>query len=54
MDGQSKGCPGEFRLKEFFITKPSYEMFKGLNLRKKIINMKSEMTTQSQLLTTDL
>ena len=53
MEGQIKGFPDKVKLKEFIITKPLlYEMLRELSKKKKIKNMKSKMTTNSQLLTT--
>ena len=52
MEGQIKCFPDKVKLKEFIITRPLlYEILKGLFLRKKkkIKNMKSKMTTNSQL-----
>ena len=53
MEGQIKCFPGKVKLKEFIITKPLfYEMLKGLSKKKKKIkNMNSKMTTNSQLST---
>ena len=55
MEGQRKCFPGKVKLKEFIITNPLlYEMLKGLIKKKKMIkNMKSKMTTNSQLSTTE-
>ena len=56
MEGQIKCPPDKVKLKEFIITRPLlYEILKGLFLRKKkkIKNMKSKMTTNSQLSTTE-
>ena len=54
MKGQIKCFPDKVKLKEFIITKPLlYEMLKGLTKKKKIKNMNSKMTTNSQLLTTE-
>ena len=55
MEGQIKCFPDKVKLKEYIITKPLlYEM---LNVtpkkKKKINNMNSEMTTSSQLSTTE-
>ena len=54
MQGQIKCFPDKVKLKEFIITKLLlYEMLKGLSKKKKMIkNMKSKMTTDSQLSTT--
>ena len=53
MEGQIKCCSDKVKLKEFIITKPLlYEMLKDLSKKKKIKNMTSKMTTNSQLLTT--
>ena len=54
MEGQIKCFPGKVQLKEFIITKPLlYEMLSDLsNKKKKIKNMNSKMTANSQLLTT--
>ena len=54
MEGQIKCFPDKVKLKEFIITKPLvYEMLKGLiKKKKKIKNMNSKMTTNSQLLAT--
>ena len=53
MEGQIKCFPEKVKLKEFIITKPLfYEMLKGLSKKKKKIkNMNSKMTTNSQLST---
>ena len=55
MEGQIKCFPDKVKLKEFIITKPLlYEMLKGLTKKKKKIkNMNSKMTANSQLLTTE-
>ena len=48
-----KCFPDKFRLKEFIITKYLlYEMLKGLIKKKKIKNINSKLTTNSQLSTT--
>ena len=53
MEGQIKCFPGKVKLKEFIIPKPLlYETLKGLSKEKKIKNMNSKMTTNSQLSTT--
>ena len=53
MKGQIKCFPDKVKLKEFIITKPLlYEMLNGLS-KKKIKNMNSKMTTNSQLLKTE-
>ena len=48
-----EGFLDKVKLKEFIITKPLYEMLKGLSKKKKIKNMNSKMTTNSQLSTTE-
>ena len=54
MEGQIKCFSDKVKLKEFTITKPLlYEMLKGLTKKRKIKNMNSKMTTNSQLLTTE-
>ena len=55
MEEQIKCFPDKVKLKEFIITKPLlYAMLKGLNKKKKMIkNINSEMTTNSQLSTTE-
>ena len=54
MEGQIKCFPDKVKLKEFIITKPLlYEMLKGLSKKKKIKNMDSKMTTNSQLSTNE-
>ena len=53
MEGQIKCFPDKIKLKELIITMPLlYEMLKGLTKKRKIKNMNSKMTTNSQLLTT--
>ena len=54
MEGQIKCFPDKVKLKEFIITRPLlYEMLKGLiQKKKKVKNMNSKMTANSQLLTT--
>ena len=50
MEGQIKCFPNKIKLKEFIITKPLlYEMLKDLCKKKKIKNMNSKITTNSQL-----
>ena len=53
MEGQIKCFPDKVKLKEFIITRPLlYEMLKGLiQKKKKVKNMNSKMTTNSQLST---
>ena len=55
MEGQMKCFPDKVKLKEFIITKPLlYEMLKDLfKKKKKIKNVNSKMTTNSQLSTTE-
>ena len=54
MEGQIKCSPDKVKLKEFIITKPLlYEMLKGLIYEKEDQTMKSKMTTNSQLSTTE-
>ena len=57
MEGQIKCFPDKVKLKEFIITKSLlYEMLKGLikeKEEKKIKNMNSKMTTNSQLATNE-
>ena len=56
MEGQIKCFPDKVKLKEFIITKPLlYKTLKGLNIskEKKIKNMISKMTTNSQLSTNE-
>ena len=54
MEGQIKCFPDKVKLKEFIITKPLlYETLKGLSKKKKIKMMNSNMTTNSQLSTTE-
>ena len=54
MEGQIKCFPDKVKLKKFIITKPLlHEMLKGLSKKKKILTMNSEMTTNSQLSTTE-
>ena len=50
MEKQIKRFPDKEKLKEFIITKPLYEMLKGLM---KIKTRNSKMTTNSQLSTTE-
>ena len=50
IEGQIKCFPDKVKLKEFIITKPLYEMLKGLM---KIKTRNSKMTTNSQLSTTE-
>ena len=53
MEWQIKCFPDKFKLKEFIITQPFlYEMLRDLSKKKKIKNMNSKMTANSQLLTT--
>ena len=52
MEEQIKCFPDKVKLKEFIITKPIlYEMLKDLSKKKKIKNINSKMTTNSQLST---
>ena len=54
MEGQIKCFPDKVKLKEFIITKPLlHEMLKGLSKKKKIKNINSKMTTNSQLSTNE-
>ena len=53
MGGQITCFPGKVKLKEFITTEPLlYEMLKGLIKKKKIKNINSKLTTNSQLSTT--
>ena len=54
MQEQIKCFPDKVKLKEFIITKPLlHEMLKGLSKKKKIKNINSKMTTNSQLSTNE-
>ena len=53
MEGQIKCFPDKIKLKEFIITKPLLHELLNLSKKKKIKNMNSKMTTDSQLSTTD-
>ena len=54
MEGQIKCFPDKLKLKEFIITKPLlYEMLRDLSKEKKIKDMNSKVTTNSQLSTTE-
>ena len=53
MGGKIKCFSDKVKLKEFIITQPLlYEMLRDLSKKKKIKNMNSKMTANSQLLTT--
>ena len=53
MEGQIKCFPDKVKLKEFIITKPLlHEMLWDLSKKKKIKNLNSKMTTNSQSSTT--
>ena len=54
MEGQIQCFPDKVKLKEFIITKPLFEMLKGLSKKKKKIKtMNIKMATNSQLSTTE-
>ena len=54
VEGQIKCFPDKVKLKEFIITKPLlYEILKRLSKKKKIKNMNSKMTTNTQVSTTE-
>ena len=53
MERKIKCFSGKVKLKEFTVTKPLlYEMLKDLSKKKKIKNMNSKITANSQLITT--
>ena len=54
MEGQIKYFPDKVKLKEFTITKPLlYEMLEDLSNRRRSKTMNSELTTNSQVWTTE-